>query len=160
RAERDRRHRLRHRGFLRADAGGPALSGYLPSTRELRVRLDTAQALTRLFYREQAAVLAAGGFVPWVAPLELKAELARTAWESALAAEALRERVFELRYPVRFLDDQAEEISVNTPDGLRDLVAALRDDYAAYLDAADELADGPSIRIVEPALRDKQRQAD
>ena len=54
-------------------------------------------------------VLASGGFIPRVAPLEQKAELARTAWESALAADAMRERVFELRYPVRFLDDQAEE---------------------------------------------------
>ena len=31
---------------------------YLPPTRDLRVRFDTAQALTRLFYREQAVVLA------------------------------------------------------------------------------------------------------
>jgi hypothetical protein len=132
---------------------------YLPPTRDLRVRLDTAQALTRLFYREQAIVLACGGWVPRVAPLEHKAELARTAWESALAADAMRERVFELRYPVRFLDEQAEELAVADPDGLRALIAAVRDDYAAYLDQADELADGPSIRVVEPALRDKARQA-
>jgi hypothetical protein len=130
----------------------------LPSTRDLRVRLDTAHALTHLFYREQAVVLACGGWIPRVAPLEQKAELARTAWESALAADALRERVFELRYPVRFLDDKAEELTVATPDELRSLVTAVRDDYAAYLESADELADGPSIRIVEAALRDKERQ--
>jgi uncharacterized protein DUF455 len=105
-------------------------------------------------------VVASGGFIPHVAPLEQKAELARTAWESALAADAMRERVFELRYPVRFLDDQPDEIAADTPDDLRTLVAVLRDEYAAYLDAADELADGPSIRIVEPALRDKQRQVE
>ena len=104
-------------------------------------------------------MLACGGWVPRVAPLEHKAELARTAWESALAADALRERVFELRYPVRFLDEQAEELSLAAPDDLRALVAALRDDYSAYLAAADELADGPSLRIVDSALRDKQRQA-
>ena len=131
--------------------------GYLPPTRELRVRFDTAQALTRLFYREQAVVLACGGWVPRVALLEHKAELARTAWESALAAEALRERVFELRYPARFLDEQAEKLGVDDPDALRRLAAELHDDYAAYLKAVDELADGPSIRIVEAALRDKQR---
>jgi hypothetical protein len=133
---------------------------HLPPTRALRVRLDTAQALTRLFYREQAVVLSCGGWTPRVAPLQHKAELARTAWESALAAEALRERVFELRYPTRFLDEQAEELAVDAPDDLRRLVARLSDDYAAYLDAADELADGPSIRIVAASLRDKQRQAD
>jgi Protein of unknown function (DUF455) len=132
---------------------------YLPPTRDLRVRFDSAQALTRLFYREQAVVLAAAGWIPRTAPLEHKAELARTAWESALAADAVRERVFELRYPVRFLDERAEELAVATPDDLRALVAALRDDDDAYLRQADELADGPSIRVVEPALRDKERQA-
>jgi hypothetical protein len=131
---------------------------YLPPTRELRVRLDTAQALTRLFYREQAVVLACGNWVPRVAPLEDKAELARTAWESALAADALRERVFELRYPARFLDEQAEDLVVGTPDDLRGLVHALRDEYEAYAATADELADGPSVRIVESALPDKRRQ--
>jgi hypothetical protein len=114
--------------------------------------------LTRLFYREQAIVLACGGWTPHVGPLEHKAELARTAWESALAADALRERVFELRYPVRFLDEQAEELVLGAADDLRALVGALRDDYAAYAAAADELADGPSIRIVGAALRDKERQ--
>jgi uncharacterized ferritin-like protein (DUF455 family) len=131
---------------------------FLPPTRELRVRFDTAQALTRLFYREQAVVLACGDWTPRVAPLEHKAELARTAWQSALAADALRERVFELRYPTRFLDEQAEELRVESPDDLRHLMAGLRDDYASYLEGADELADGPSIRIVEAARRDKQRQ--
>ncbi len=37
---------------------------YLPPTRELRERLDTAQTLTRLFYRERAVVLACGGWIP------------------------------------------------------------------------------------------------
>jgi hypothetical protein len=133
---------------------------YLPPTRELRVRLDTARNLTRLFYREQAVVFACGGWTPRVGLLEHKAELARTAWESALAGDALRERVFELRYPVRFLDEQSEELEVAGPDDLRRLVAELHDDYLAYLEAADELADGPSIRLAEAALRDKKRQRD
>jgi Protein of unknown function (DUF455) len=132
---------------------------FLPPTRALRVRFDTAQALTRLFYREQAVVLACGCWVPRVALLEEKAGLARAAWESALAADALRERVFELRYPARFLDEQAEELDVAMPEDLRGLVGALRDDYETYAAAADGLADGPSIRIVESALRDKERQA-
>src|SRR5262245_40394414 len=133
---------------------------YLPPTRELRVRLDTAQTLTRLLYREQAVVLACGGWTPRVGLLEHKAELARTAWESALAGDALRQRVFELRYPVRFLDEQGEELAVVGPDDLRRLVAELRGEYLAYLGAADELADGPPIRLVEAALRDKQCQQD
>jgi hypothetical protein len=122
------------------------------------VRLDSATALTRLFYREQAVTLSCGGWIPRVAPLEHKAELARTAWESALAADALRERVFELRYPVRFLDEQAETLAVAGPDDLRRLVDELAVDYRAYLEAADELADGPSLRVVGSALRDTERQ--
>jgi len=131
---------------------------FLPPTRELRVRLDTAQALTRFFYREQAVVLACGRWIVRTEPLELKAELGRTAWESALAGDALRERVFELRYPTRFLDEQAEELSLEAPAALRMLLIELRDDYADYRDRADELADGPSRRLVEAALRDKDRQ--
>ncbi|HKP19682.1 MAG TPA: DUF455 family protein [Gaiellaceae bacterium] len=131
---------------------------FLPPTRDLRVRLDSAQALTRLFYREQAVTLACGGWIPRVAPIEHKAELARTAWESALAADALRERVFELRYPVRFLDEQAEEVALGGPEDLRALVDELAAEYRAYLDAADELADGPSLRVVAAALRDTERQ--
>ena len=49
-------------GFFELMLGVLAMS-YLPPTRELRVRLDTAQALTRLFYREQAVVLACGGWI-------------------------------------------------------------------------------------------------
>jgi hypothetical protein len=133
---------------------------YLPPTRELRERLDTAQTLSRLFYREAAIVLACGGFVPHAPRLEAKAELGRTAWESALAADALRERVFELRYPARFLDEQSEEISVGDARELAALLAHQRFDYSAYLESADELADGPSVRLVAAALRDKERQVE
>jgi uncharacterized ferritin-like protein (DUF455 family) len=132
---------------------------YLPPTRTLRVRLDTAQLLTRLFYREQAIALACGGFIPFVARLEQKAELAQTAWESALAADALRERVFELRYPSRFLEEQAEDIAVESPADLLALVQRLADDYREYRESGDELADGPSLRLVAEALADKERQA-
>ncbi len=132
---------------------------YLPPTRELRERLDTAQTLTRFFYRERAVALACGGWIPRVPRLESKAELGRTVWESALAADALRERVFELRYPSRFIEEQVEEIGLDGPDDLRSLIGRLRDDYRAYLDGGDELADGPSLRIVAAAHEDKERQA-
>ncbi len=132
---------------------------FLPPTRELHERLDTAQTLARFFYRERAVVLACGAWIPRVPRLESKAELGRTAWQSALAADAFRERVFELRYPSRFIEEQVEEIEVGAPDELRSLVGRLRTDYGGYLDAGDELADGPSLRIVEAALEDKERQA-
>jgi hypothetical protein len=133
--------------------------GFLPPTRELRERLDTAQTLTRLFYRERAVTLVCGAWIPRVPRLESKAELGRTAWQSALAADALRERVFELRYPSRFIEEQVETIEVEGPDDLRALVSRLRDDYGAYLEAGDELADGPSLRVAAGAHDDKERQA-
>ena len=128
---------------------------YLPPTRDLRERLDTAQTLSRLFYAEQALVLWCGESIPQAPRLEAKAELAQTAWESALAGDALRERVFELRYPSRFLDDRAEPPHAVEPDAER-----IRDEYRAYLEATDPLADGPSIRIVAAAVRDKERQVE
>jgi hypothetical protein len=136
------------------------MTTFLPPTRELRERLDTAQLLSRFHYRERALALACGGFVPFLARLEAKAGLAQTAWESALAGDAFRERVFELRYPERFLDEQVEEIEIADLDELREVVGRLRDDYREYLAHADVLADGPSVRVLEAALRDKDRQAD
>ena len=107
---------------------------YLPPTRELRVRLDTAQALTRLFYREQAIVLACGRLDParrrrsTTRPSSVGPPGSRRS-----PADALRERVFELRYPTRFLDEQAEELSLGAADELRSMLAELRDDYGDYL---------------------------
>ena len=125
---------------------------YLPPTRELRERFDTAQTLSRLFYAEEALVNWCGESIPRAPRLEAKAELAQTAWESALAADAMRERVFELRYPSRFLDEQAAPVTADPEQ--------LRDEYRAYLEVADPLADGPSIRVVAAALRDKERQVE
>ena len=103
----------------------------------------------------------AAGWIPRVAPLEHKAELARTAWESALAADALRERVFELRYPVavpRRAGRGARRRDAGRP--ARAGRASCATTTPPTSTTADELADGPSIRIVEPALRDKERQVE
>lgn len=145
---------------------------FLPSTRELRERLDTAQALTRFHYVERALTLACGGWIAAVPRLETKAALARAAWQNALAADALRERVFELRYPSRLLEGGADaplirvyEAAIDAPDatdflrGLAEvLTPALLAEYRQFLAATDELDDGPSVRIVEAAARDKEEQ--
>jgi len=69
----------------------------------VRARFDTAQELTRFHYLARAVALAAASQIPHTPALEEKAELARITWEQTLAADAFRERVFELRYPVRVL---------------------------------------------------------
>ena len=147
-------------------------AAYLPSTGNPRERVDTAQVLTRFHHLERSLALACGAWIPAVASLELKAALARAAWQDALAAEALRERVFELRYPSRFLEAGADapligvyEGAIDAPDslsfvrGVADVLCpALRDEYREFLAGTDVLDDGPTMRIVEAAVRDKEEQ--
>jgi uncharacterized ferritin-like protein (DUF455 family) len=140
----------------------------LPSTQSLRERVDTAQVLTRYHYLARALALACGGWIAGVPRLETKAALARAAWQHTLAGDAFRERVFELRYPSRFLDEGADaplirvyEAAINAPSG-DDFVAGLADAvlpdlaerYSAFLADTDELDDGPTVRIVAAASRD------
>jgi uncharacterized ferritin-like protein (DUF455 family) len=136
----------------------------LPPTRELRERVDTAQVLTRFHYLARAVALACGGWIAGVPRLEDKALLARIAWEQTLAADSFRERVFELRYPARVLDDWADasfDSLIDSPDFLADLPLALEEltrRYADFLAHTDELDDGPTERIVDQAIRDTARQ--
>jgi hypothetical protein len=145
----------------------------LPPTRELRERVDSAQVLTRFHYLSRAIALACGGWIAGTPELETKAALARAAWQQTLAGDAFRERVFELRYPNRFLEEGSDaplirvyEAAIDAPDAdafLAGLADAVLPDYAerlaAFLAQTDELDDGPTIRIVEQAARDVAAQA-
>ena len=140
----------------------------LPSTQHLRERVDTAQVLTRFHYLARALSLACGGWIAGVPRLETKAALARAAWQHTLAGDAFRERVFELRYPSRFLDEGSDgplirvyETVIDAPsadDFLAGLAGAalpdLAERYQSFLADTDELDDGPTVRIVDAALRD------
>ncbi len=144
----------------------------LRSARELRERIDTAQVLTRFHYLERALTLACGGWIPAVPRLEQKAALARAAWQCALAADAFRNRVFELRYPSRLLEAGADapvirvyEAATDAPGadgflrGLSEVLCpALLREYRDFLRTTDELDDGPTARILESATRDKEEQ--
>jgi hypothetical protein len=115
----------------------------------VRARIDTAQELTRFHYLARAVALAAASQIPYTPLLEEKAGLARVAWEQTLAADAFRERVFELRYPVRVLEEWAGA-DTDTPPRQGELVSA----YREFLAATDGLDDGPTERIVGQALAD------
>jgi uncharacterized ferritin-like protein (DUF455 family) len=144
----------------------------LPSIAELRERVGTAQVLTRFHYLERALVLACSGWIPAVPRLEQKAALARAAWQCALAADALRNRVFELRYPSRMLEAGADapvirvyEAAIDAPGpaaflaGVQAVLCpALLEEYRTFLAATDELDDGPTARILDAAARDKEEQ--
>ncbi len=145
----------------------------LPSTQTLRERVDTAEVLSRFHFVARALALACGGWIAGTPPLETKAALARAAWQQTLAADAFRDRVFELRYPSRFLDEGADaplirvvESGIDAPDSdafLAGVAGALLPDFAqrlgAFLAQTDELDDGPTVRIVQQALRDVEEQA-
>src|SRR6478672_4441519 len=76
------------------------------------MRLDTAHLLKRFFFCERALLIGQAAWIPWIAPLEIKIGMARSIWQNAETAHALRERVFELRFPSRLLDEEGADHSL------------------------------------------------
>jgi hypothetical protein len=146
-------------------------ANYLPgqNARARWMRLDAASLLKRFYFCEQQLVVAQGGWLPAIAPLEVKLGLPRQLWEDALTAHALRERVFELRFPSRLMEvgDDAPLIQLfaearQAPNGeafvlslARVFQPALLEGYRRYLAQTDDIADGPTVRIVRQAVEDK-----
>lgn len=137
------------------------------------MRFDTAQLLKRFFFCERALLVNEASWIPAVASLEIKTGLARNLWQSAETANSLRERVFELRFPSRLLEEEGNDHAlIELFDAVRDspsssafllsvgkiLLPALRDAYQAYLQASDAIADGPTHRFLSLALAEKEEQ--
>lgn len=136
------------------------------------MRIDTARILKRFFFCERSLLLSMAARLPSIAPIEIKTELPRLIWQNALTADALRERIFELRFPNRLLDIESDALLVTLFDSVKQapspgvllhtvatvLVPALRDAYKAYLNASDALADGPTHRFLGLALGEKSEQ--
>src|ERR1700747_1911641 len=80
-----------------------------PQPRAKWMRLDTAQLLKRFFFCERSLLVGEARWIPAIAPLEVKTSLARYVWQSAETAHALRERIFELRFPSRLLEDEGSD---------------------------------------------------
>jgi uncharacterized ferritin-like protein (DUF455 family) len=147
---------------------------YLPGAQERGryMRMDTAQILKRFYFCERALIIAQAGWVAGIAPLEIKIELPRMFWEDALVADALRTRVFELRYPSRLLEVGEDAPVVNLFEAAQDapnptafvlaltrvFKPALLNAYQSYLQIADLIADGPTVHFLRGAVQDKQRQ--
>jgi uncharacterized ferritin-like protein (DUF455 family) len=144
-----------------------------PQPRARWMRLDTAQLLKRFFFCERALLIAEAAWIPALAPLEVKTGLARFIWQSAETADALRNRVFELRFPSRLLEQEGADHALvalfsalkNSPSANafvlavgKVLLPALRDAYREYLDASDLIADGPTHRFLSLALSEKAEQ--
>jgi hypothetical protein len=137
------------------------------------MRFDTAQILKRFFFCERSLLVSQAAWIPAVAPLDIKTGLARFIWQSAETANALRNRVFELRFPSRLLEEEgadgalielfgAVRNSPSVPAFLlsigKVLLPALRDSFQAYLEASDSIADGPTHRFLSLAVSEKAEQ--
>ena len=137
------------------------------------MRLDTAQLLKRFFFCERSLLLGYAGWIPRIGRLEIKTGLANFLWQNSETAHALRNRVFELRFPSRLLEEEGADRALielfgaaeDSPSALafllsvaRVLLPALRDAYRAYLEGSDSIADGPTHRFLRLALQEKTEQ--
>ena len=137
------------------------------------MRIDTAQLLKRFFFAERSLLVSEAAWIPAIAPLDIKTNLARYVWQSAEAANSLRERVFELRFPSRMMEDEGNDHAlIAIFDAVRDspsvpafllsvgtvLLPAMRNAYQSYLQASDLIADGPTHRFLTLAVREKTEQ--
>jgi uncharacterized ferritin-like protein (DUF455 family) len=137
------------------------------------MRFDTAQILKRFFFCERALLVDEAAWLPLIASIEIKTELPRFIWQSAQTAQALRDRVFELRFPSRMLDEEGPDRDlmalVNQIRGSPSVAAFLlslgevlmplvRDRYREYLKVSDPIADGPTHRFLKLALSEKEEQ--
>ncbi len=150
------------------------LNAYLPGQRDRAryMRMDVARILKRFHFCERALIVAQAGWIAGIAPFEVKIALPRHFWEDALTADALRNRVFELRYPSRLLEpgEDAPVISlfdeaIQAPGALAFVLALARvykpmllEAYRRYMNMADIIADGPSVRFIGAAVEDKAAQ--
>ena len=144
-----------------------------PQLRSRWMRFDTAQLLKRFFFCERSLLVSEASWVPAIAPLEIKTSLARHIWQSAETAHSLRERVFELRFPSRLLEEEGTDHAlVELFNAVKDspsvpafllsvgkiLLPEMHNAYQSYLKASDLIADGPTHRFLGLALAEKAEQ--
>lgn len=136
------------------------------------MRMDAARILKRFFFCERALIVAQSGWLAGIAGIDAKLALPAFTWQDAMTAHALRERVFELRYPSRFMeigeDAPVVELfaeALHAPSGEALLLSlarvfkpALLAAYQEYVSLADELSDGPILRALRLAIQEKSEQ--
>lgn len=159
-----------------AQAAAPQANSpvYLPGSHQRArwLRMDAARILKRLFFCERALVVAQSGWLAAIPDVETKLALPGLSWQDAMTAHALRERVFELRYPSRLME-VAEDAPVvdlflaaqHAPSAGALLLALARvfkpaqlAAYQEYISLADELSDGPILRALRLAVLEKSEQ--
>jgi hypothetical protein len=152
----------------------PTSKSYLPGQHQRArwLRFDAARILKRYFFCERALVVAQSAWIASIADLNAKLALPEWSWQDAMTAHALRERVFELRYPSRLMEigEDAPVVdvfaeAVNAPSAQAFVLAlarvykpALLAAYDEYIGLADELSDGPVLRALRMAVSEKSTQ--
>ncbi len=134
--------------------------------------VDTSAALLKRFYLVEREVMRSlGGWHLAVANWELKVLTPRHTWHASLHANALRDRVLELRYPKRDVDAGHDpkllaflgELTKASTDaefmaGIYEVVKpALMDAFRDYMAGGDELDDAPSFYKIEHILLDERK---
>src|SRR5215469_3064518 len=153
------------------DAATAYLRGDQPRARWKR--LDTAQILKRFFFCERAVIVNASRWIPHLSRIEVKVGIPLLCWQNAETANALRQRVFELRFPSRLMEHEgadkplADALSLlGMAPSERAFIAALadvalpaiHDAYSEFLTFSDPLADAPTYRFLELSVREKRQQ--
>lgn len=143
------------------------------SPRARWMRVDTAQILKRFFFCERSLIISMSAWLPFINSLEIKTALPRIIWQNAQTANALRDRVFELRFPNRTVEEEGPDRTLvalfdqlkNSPSFPAFILAlgttllpALHVAYDEYLAASDFIADGPTHRFLKLALNEKSEQ--
>jgi hypothetical protein len=136
------------------------------------MRYDTAVILKRFYLCEKELVVSQAGWIPGIPYFDMKTLLPKILWEDAMTANALRERVFELRFPSRILEVADDQPLIDlfqtarcAPNALAFLSTlgkvfkpALLRAYETYLSLADDIGDGPTYRFMNLAVEEKRRQ--
>lgn len=138
-----------------------------------RMVVDTALVLKRFHFLMREFVLAQAGWMPGTAHWETKLLLPEFLWQDSLVFWGLRERVLELRYPERRIEEEQDDGFIVAWRGLlRDAPTALafsralgrafkpfvQRGFEAYLETTDQLDDAPTVRILRQALEDSSSQ--
>jgi hypothetical protein len=132
---------------------------------------EAAQRLWRLAYAHRRLHALAVDALPRTPEWEVKCALGLHLWLDAEHATALEQRVNQLRHPSVDVGEAPDPALARAFDELahaRDtgellaaayvvVRAALVDALSAYLETTNPLADHPSVRVVEAALRDADR---
>lgn len=151
----------------------PPLAGLFGYEQASRPGLSVAEAAERLWrlayaYRRLHGLAVAA--LPRTPEWELKCALGLQIWLDAEHAAALGARVNELRHPSVDVGSAPDDRLAQVFDELAhaqdtgELLAgqlvvrgALAEELRTYLDTTNPLADHPSVRLVEAALRDEER---